>query len=443
MTPSPLSTPVIPSLEGRIEAQRDVEPWELFRRTEAFSSAGPAFVWESPHGEAIAAVGTAARFEWHGAERFSEARRWIDAVLSTARFEGGDRRRALLALGGFAFTAGDGRAADAEPLPDAALHVPELVWRGFPGRSTTEWSWRAIDDSASPAERPGPAPPHARAFGGSSWTEVEWNRAVAAALEAIRAGALEKVVLARSRESESDLPWDVIAVYEALRADHPTCYRFFYRDGRGNAFLGASPERLVSLRGGRVEADAVAGTVRQAFPRDEAGAVDADAEEALALSLAADPKERREHDIVVLALRETLQSLCEGCVAEGPAVQRLRHVLHLRSRVTAAARPGAHILSLIERVHPTPAVAGTPRPAALEFLARWEPRGRGWYAGPIGWMNGAGEGDFTVGLRSVLVRDNRALFFAGAGVVAGSEPDLERNECEVKMRSVEEALTRG
>jgi isochorismate synthase len=183
-----------------------------------------------------------------------------------------------------------------------------------------------------------------------------------------------------------------------------------------------------------VEADAVAGTAR----------LDGNEADAAGLALLSDPKERREHDLVVREILAALGEICRGASADSrPALQRLRHVAHLRTRITATAAPGTHILDLVARLHPTPAVAGTPREEAMRLIRDLEPRGRGWYAGPIGWMNGDGDGDFAVGIRSAFVRNDVALLYAGAGIVAGSDPDREWDECEAKLRFMEDGLVRG
>jgi isochorismate synthase EntC len=127
-------------------------------------------------------------------------------------------------------------------------------------------------------------------------------------------------------------------------------------------------------------------------------------------------------------------------VASEPSLQRLRHAVHLKTEVTGVALPGVHVLDLVSRLHPTPAVAGTPSEAALGLIRALEPRSRGWYAGPIGWVDASGDGDFAVGIRSAFVRGRRALVYAGAGIVEGSVAELEWEECATKMRFVEDAL---
>jgi isochorismate synthase len=227
---------------------------------------------------------------------------------------------------------------------------------------------------------------------------------------------------------------DGIAILASLRDAYPTCYRFLIEDGRGNAFLGASPERLVRLAQSEILTDAVAGTQR-CEPGDDAAA--------LAQALLRRSKDRSEHTIVLQHLFGILDPICETLGApETPDVMKLPHLLHLRTAVRGRARPGAHVLDLVSRLHPTPAVAGWPRPEAMDWIREVEGGERGWYAGPIGWVNAAGEGDFAVGIRSVAIRGRSARLFAGAGIVEGSDPELEWSETELKMKGVLDAIAR-
>jgi isochorismate synthase len=220
----------------------------------------------------------------------------------------------------------------------------------------------------------------------------------------------------------------------SLRGAYPDCYRFLIADGEGNAFLGASPERLVRLAEDQVLTEAVAGTLRC-----EAG----DDAQALAQELAGSDKNRAEHRIVLDHLLEALKPACETIEAPpAPEAMRLPHLLHLRTQVVGRARAGAHVLDLVSRLHPTPAVAGWPRPEALAWIARVEAEDRGWYAGPVGWVDANGNGDFAVGIRSITVQDRVARIFAGAGIVEGSDPELEWREIDLKMKGILDAIAR-
>ena len=212
----------------------------------------------------------------------------------------------------------------------------------------------------------------------------------------------------------------------------PTACYLLYWDEGGALFLGAA-ERLVSLRHGVVRADAVAGTA----------AVDAVGDTGK-LRLLDQAKDRREQEVVLRAILAAIGSICSDVTApDTPSLQELRHRVHLRTEVVGTAPVGTHVLDLVARLHPTPAVAGTPLEAALRLIESLEPRPRGWYAGPIGWVDAAGDGDFAVGIRSALVEGNQALLYAGAGIVEGSIASREWEECTAKMRFVEDAIRRG
>ena len=313
--------------------------------------------------------------------------------------------------------------------------IPALQWRRDAEGRTDLTSWAPLEPGwdRSGAKRRERAERGEQECFIQDWSQADWSRAVGWALDRIESGEVEKLVLARSRVARAPRAWDIVRVFAALREAYPACYRYLYWDDSGGVFLGASPERLVSLRGGRVQADAVAGTARLQEPNGS------DATRALL----EDPKERREHEVVVREILAALREVCPDAAApRQPELLRLRHIAHLRTPITASAAPGAHVLDLVSRLHPTPAVAGTPREEALKLIRVLEPRGRGWYAGPIGWMTPDGDGDFAVGIRSAFVRGDRALLYAGAGIVAGSRPEREWEECEAKLRSMEDVLLR-
>ena len=198
----------------------------------------------------------------------------------------------------------------------------------------------------------------------------------------------------------------------------------------GAAFVGASPERLVRKRGRVVDSEALAGSC--ARTGDDAAA---------AAALAASAKDRAEHAWVVAAIEAALAPRCRTLdVPSAPAVRTLRQILHLHTPITGELAQGAHVLELVAALHPTPAVGGTPTADAVAWIAAHEPTPRGWYASPVGWFDAAGDGEFAVAIRSGLLAGATATLFAGAGIVAASDPAAELAETELKLRALSDVL---
>ncbi|NDH88714.1 MAG: isochorismate synthase, partial [Actinobacteria bacterium] len=253
----------------------------------------------------------------------------------------------------------------------------------------------------------------------------------AEAIGDIRSGELDKVVLARVFTRG---PIDTPAVLRALAERFPTCATFAF--GVGNrAFIGASPERLVTLDGREVSTVALAGTT------GTGGDETADAE--LAAEMLASPKIRAEHQFVVDDITARLATL--GLVGETPVepdVMRLARVQHLRTPITARVerRSGGvsdmDVIRVANVLHPSPAVGGTPSDPAVEWILANERFDRGWYAAPVGWTDLDGNGELRVALRSALVDESQVQLFSGAGIVADSDPDDELAETGVKLRAL-------
>jgi isochorismate synthase len=223
---------------------------------------------------------------------------------------------------------------------------------------------------------------------------------------------------------------DPVAWLVALRERFPGCTLFAV--GEGDAvFLGASPERLVRVMGDLVETAALAGTA----PRGASQAAD----RALGDALCDSRKNGDEHAIVVQHLQQALADCCDEVTVDAePRLLRTRTVQHLCTELRARRRPASPVslLELVGRLHPTPAVGGAPRDAALDWIARHEDVARGWFAGPVGFLQSNGDGEFVVALRSALVRGRSATAWAGAGIVARSDPRAEFTETELKLRTV-------
>jgi menaquinone-specific isochorismate synthase len=379
--------------------------------------------WETPGGEARVGIGAIGAVAASGPNRFEEVRTRIQALIERCSF--GEP----FAFGGFAFASGR----------DSLFYLPELTFCRTPERDTVETRWTVTDAERATREAgprsalPGLAYDDASAPDGATGGNREtWLDAVRLTLDRIRGGAFSKAVLARSVTVSLPRGRSSLDIFASLRESYPNCFRFLIDDGRGNAFLGASPERLVSHRG-TIATEAVAGTMR-CEPGDD--------EDEVARRLLESRKDRAEHDAVLRHLREALEPFCTKVDVGETEVMRLPHLLHLRTRIRAWDRPPAHVLDLASRLHPTPAVAGWPRAQALDWIARVEAEDRGWYAGPVGWLDVEGEGDFAVGIRSVTIRGDQARVFAGAGIVEGSDPEQEWNETELKMKGILDAIAR-
>jgi menaquinone-specific isochorismate synthase len=250
-----------------------------------------------------------------------------------------------------------------------------------------------------------------------------WTESVRRILAAIDAGEVRKVVLARQLVVEAGGPFDRRVILDRLRRTHPSCFTY----AAGN-FVGASPELLIRRRGAEVASCPMAGTVRRGDTPEE--------DEALVAGLRRSVKEAEEHRLLVEAVVSALAPVCTGPPKAGePDVVRFPTVSHLATRVSGLLRePAPSALALAGLLHPTPAVGGLPRPGALAAIAALEGFERGLYAGPVGWVDANGDGEWAVALRGAQLDGRRARLVAGAGIVAGSDPDAEWAETEAKLR---------
>jgi len=273
----------------------------------------------------------------------------------------------------------------------------------------------------------------------------EWEDLVAEGAAACGDGLFEKVVLARSVRVRADHSFDAANSLRRLRATYPAAYIFavargYSRPGSGTdrtgedaCFLGATPERLVRLADSAVDVACLAGS--------EARGVTAAEDEQAGEALMRSEKNRAEHTVVVRTVRAALDDLCTDLSVPGaPRLLRLPNVQHLYTPVEGRVRAGVGVLDLVARLHPTPAVGGYPHDAALRFIREREGLDRGWYAGPIGYVDRDSEGEFAVALRSALLRGDEATLFAGCGIVADSRPSDEYTETRLKLRPMLGAL---
>lgn len=264
----------------------------------------------------------------------------------------------------------------------------------------------------------------------------EWAKLIENALLSFDATPLEKVVLSRIAQLRAPQPLIIRQMLTNLCADYPDCFSFLFEPQPGHAFLGAAPELLARVQGVELETMALAGSIKRGATADE------DAE--LAAALLASAKDRHEHALVVNALRAILQPLCRQLqVAAEPAVLALSNIQHLYTPVKARLNSPEGVLPLVEALHPTPAMGGTPRELGMEFIRGNEPTLRGWYAAPVGWIDCNMEGAFAAAIRSAVVQKERAWAYAGAGIVPGSVPQAEWEETNWKFQPVIRSVVGG
>jgi menaquinone-specific isochorismate synthase len=260
-----------------------------------------------------------------------------------------------------------------------------------------------------------------------------WMGLVSDATRRIKHGDLEKVVLARARQMRSSAPVDAVDVLTRLERTYPNCYRFLFEPVPGHAFYGATPELLAEVTGSALHTVALAGSIRRGSTPEE--------DEALGQKLLTTPKERHEHALVVDAVTENLQALATVLnVSSRPGLCALRNIQHIQTVIQGRLADDCGILPVVEALHPTPALGGRPRQTALDLIQQLEPISRGWYGAPIGWLDHQGDGIFAVAIRSALSVGNESLLYAGAGIVADSEPEREWRETQLKFRPLVDAL---
>ncbi len=260
-----------------------------------------------------------------------------------------------------------------------------------------------------------------------------WQRAVEEILSAIQDGRMEKAVLARILDVSTTGALDPVEVLEYLRRENTDAHVFLFEPVAGSPIVGATPEALATVRGDRFSATAVAGSVSRGGTDEE--------QRALAHQLLDSAKDRVEHAFTVKDMVARLEPLSRTVEVQAePHVLTLARIQHLETRIKAILRPGASVLDLVAALHPTPAVCGVARDAALDLLSRNEPFERGWYAGPVGWFDTRGDGVFVPALRTAVARSTTWRLFAGAGIVPGSDPDAEWDETGIKFEPVLRAL---
>jgi salicylate biosynthesis isochorismate synthase len=442
--------PVVASVSVDLEPGTDVAAC-------VFASRGAEeryFVWEQPDrdGFAIGALGSAATIDsTRGSDRFSSAGEQASDIMRDAVVEAD---LSLLAagpiwVGGFAFGASGASTPEWGSYPPALLVLPQLtiVRRGGEVTATATVACRPGDDPDKLAEgmrarltalRQDPMPlVDPDPVGGYELKSVrppeEFERAVAEASRAVAAGEVRKVVLAREVTVSAGAPFKPGAVFDALRSGYPACYCFCVGTPEA-AFLGASPELLVRRSGAVVSTVALAGSTRRS--------ADPAVDDHLGERLLHSAKDLTEHGSVVRTIERSLaRHSVWVTTAEDPSLVKVANIQHLATPIRAQLAEPRSAIELAGALHPTSAVGGEPWERARDLVASLEQLDRGWYAGPVGWMDSTEDGELCVALRCALLNGNVAHCYAGAGIVADSDPEAELAETEVKLQAVLPALT--
>jgi salicylate biosynthesis isochorismate synthase len=441
---------VIASVTAPVPAELDLSAAVLAarRRTDRF------FCLEQPDRErsTLAGLGEAAVVEASGEERFravADACRELARGAQAAGGVGDPPGSGPVWVGGFAFAPRGGTAPEWGTLAPAQLVLPELslARRGDAARLTVT---AVLDGDESPdavverlrarvAELEPRAMPlldpdpveNARVSGAAP--PEHYESAVARAVEHIRAGEIEKVVLAREVRVHAPAEIDPAPLYDALRAAFPACYCYLVGTPE-LSFIGASPELLVRRDGARAQTVALAGTTRRS--------ADPSVDDLLGEQLLRGTKEREEQAIVARRIERTLRPVSVWvAAAEEPVLVKVQNVQHLATPIRAQLAEPVPCVELAGMIHPTPAVGGEPRDAAYRLIPALEGLDRGWYSGTVGWTDLSEDGEFCVALRCALLRGSVAHLYAGNGIVRDSDPADELAETELKLQALLPLLT--
>jgi len=374
-------------------------------------------------GDGLIGFGEYRKIEISGADRFKQARTWWNQQLSEFKIQNNVHGSGT---GPILFT-----SFSFDPHQSSVLVIPEIVLAKKGNKSWVTW----IGDTRQPdfSRIQSTVPSGEISWDGGSISEDQWREQVTFAVKSIKEGGLEKVVLARDQIARSDQPINTRSILQRLEIDYPSTWLFLV-DG----LIGATPELLVRLSKSLVTSRVLAGTIQKTGNEDR--------DLALAASLAKSSKDLEEHEYAVRSVADALEPFCSSTnVPESPFVLHLSNVMHLATDVTGVLNDSAtqaDVFTLIEQLHPTAAVCGTPTEVAKQLINDLEKMNRGRYAAPVGWIDANGDGEIAIALRcGLLLEDKKSMrIFAGCGIVAGSDPETEFAESQAKLMPMRTAL---
>lgn len=400
-------------------------------------------------GEAIAAIDAVAKLKIEGKGRFLNAQQFIKSCLANTITIKDINQPEAGPHFFCSFTFFDENAQADYPFPAATVFLPLLQVARYRDRCVLivnlvidadidieiifQDLWENIQKIITSEVSSNRENNWSREFIKQDVTGIDkFKRSVCFSLESIRSNHLNKIVLAHALDVSSSVPFNLFQSLKNLRRLHPDCYIFSTSNGKGQNFIGASPERLISIHNQKLMTDALAGSA----PRGKTAAEDANLANCLLIS----EKEKREHRVVIDFITQHLSQL--GIVPQQlpRRLRQLSNIQHLWTPIQAKVPINVHPLEIVAELHPTPAVAGAARDIACTGIRRYESFERGLYAAPLGWVDYQGNSEFIVGIRSALIDGARARLYAGAGIVAGSDPDKEVAEIQLKFQALLKAL---
>ena len=374
-------------------------------------------------GEGLVGFGVYKKFEVSGEDRFKEAHKWWQQILAEFTIQNNVHG---IGTGPILFT-----SFAFDPKDTSELIIPKIIIGQRNGKSWITW----IGDQKQPDIRKIEISSQSGEITWANGTveEEKWRNQVSKAIDAIKSGQLEKVVLARDLKANSTTKIDLNNLLQKLEIEYPSTWVFLV-DG----LVGATPELLVRLNKSLITSRVLAGTIQKTGNEDR--------DLALAASLAKSSKDLEEHEYAVKSVADSLAPFCSSTnVPESPFVLHLSNVMHLATDVTGVLNDSAKqadIFTLIENLHPTAAVCGTPTNVAKKLISELETMNRSRYAGPVGWIDAQGDGEIGIALRcgELSDGDKSIRIFAGCGIVAGSDPITEYAESQAKLMPMRTAL---
>ncbi len=393
----------------------------------------------------LLSVGAEMMREFHGEDAIASA---STAFKEYLKVQSGDELVSPLFYGGFAFAPGYERTGVWQKWPDGLWVWPRWQWVKEGGRVSLIVSHRVHADSnaedmfrdlqadlqkmAVDQLLPDSLSERSLRVAENESTNAEaWKQAVKETVGDIKNKKYEKVVLARKIALHADQHLDTISALTKLKASNSINVSF-YLDYAGEVFVGSTPERLVETRNNQVAIDCLAGTAPRGQTDDE--------DDAIGNRLLANSKDLNEHQLVRTGILESVKGVAKVSAPKTPMLRKLTYVQHLYTPIRGELAAGKTLFDLVEKLHPTPAVSGLPNELAKQVILEREGMDRGFYAGPIGWMDRDGNGTFVVALRSGLLCGNQAVLFAGAGIVSDSDSEAEWQETEWKLTTMRTAI---